>query len=306
MSTHAAAIDESLYSRQLYVLGHEAQKRMATSSVLLVGLNGLGVEIAKNVILAGPKSVTLYDATLTSYLDLSSQFYLSENDIGKERGRSSLEKLAELNPYVHVSLLNASNTQDLEASIRRDGYSVIVIVDAPLDVQLHLADLAHDVGSAVIVSDVRGVFGTIFCDFGDNFTVIDDNGEPPATSLVAGIIYDPVTASAVVTVLEETRHGLETGDVVTFSDIIGSIGNSLNGREFKVVVKGLFTFEISLISVLGVSDVGTYERGGNVKQVKQPVNLSFEKMSASIDKPEPFLSDVNKLYRAGISHLLFK
>jgi hypothetical protein len=30
-------IDEGLYSRQLYVMGHEAQKRMASSDVLIVG-----------------------------------------------------------------------------------------------------------------------------------------------------------------------------------------------------------------------------------------------------------------------------
>jgi ubiquitin-activating enzyme E1 len=32
-------IDESLYPRQLYVIGHEAQRRMVVSSVLIVGLN---------------------------------------------------------------------------------------------------------------------------------------------------------------------------------------------------------------------------------------------------------------------------
>ena len=38
-------IDESLYSRQLYVLGHEAMKRMGSSHILIAGLRGLGVEI---------------------------------------------------------------------------------------------------------------------------------------------------------------------------------------------------------------------------------------------------------------------
>ena len=42
-----ADIDESLYSRQLYVMGREGQARMAHSDVLIVGLNGLGVEIGK-------------------------------------------------------------------------------------------------------------------------------------------------------------------------------------------------------------------------------------------------------------------
>lgn len=54
-------IDESLYSRQLYVLGHEAMRRMAHTDILLSGLGGLGLEIAKNVILGGVKSITLHD-----------------------------------------------------------------------------------------------------------------------------------------------------------------------------------------------------------------------------------------------------
>lgn len=92
-------IDEALYSRQLYVLGHEAMRKMGSSSVLIVGLDGLGVEIgnkpthicpfsifhmifdssssllAKNVILAGVKVVTLFDQEEASFDDLASQVY---------------------------------------------------------------------------------------------------------------------------------------------------------------------------------------------------------------------------------------
>lgn len=66
-------------------------KKMAASNVLIVGLNGLGAEIggldvrssyhtdasaciiAKNVCLAGVKSVTLYDPEPVTLRDLSSQ-----------------------------------------------------------------------------------------------------------------------------------------------------------------------------------------------------------------------------------------
>jgi len=44
-------IDEGLYSRQLYVLGHEAMKKMALSNVLISGLKGLGVEIGETCFL---------------------------------------------------------------------------------------------------------------------------------------------------------------------------------------------------------------------------------------------------------------
>ena len=35
-------VDESLYSRQLYVMGHEAQRNLQASSLLVIGLSGLG------------------------------------------------------------------------------------------------------------------------------------------------------------------------------------------------------------------------------------------------------------------------
>lgn len=56
-----------------YVLGHDAMKRMQSSNVLISGLRGLGVEIAKNVILGGVKSVTLHDEGVAEWRDLSSQ-----------------------------------------------------------------------------------------------------------------------------------------------------------------------------------------------------------------------------------------
>ena len=40
--------------------------RLRAASVLLVGVRGLGAEIAKNIVLAGIKSLTLLDPTLVS------------------------------------------------------------------------------------------------------------------------------------------------------------------------------------------------------------------------------------------------
>lgn len=97
-------IDESLYSRQLYVLGHEAMKRMGASNVLIVGLKGLGVEISKNIALAGVKSLTLYDPTPVAIADLSSQFFLRPEDVGKPRDAVTAPRVAELNAYTPVNV----------------------------------------------------------------------------------------------------------------------------------------------------------------------------------------------------------
>ena len=68
-------------------------------------MSGLGVEVAKNVILAGVKQVTLYDLKPTTFDDMCYQFNLTESDVGRGRAVVSVRKLVELNPHVNVKLL---------------------------------------------------------------------------------------------------------------------------------------------------------------------------------------------------------
>ena len=81
-------------------------------------MNGLGIEIAKNVILAGVKSVTIHDETAASWGDLSSQFFLHEDDIGKNRAEVSCPRLAELNTYVPVSAYTGPLTEEYLSEFR--------------------------------------------------------------------------------------------------------------------------------------------------------------------------------------------
>jgi len=94
-------IDTNLYSRQIGTFGLETMGKLIKMKVLIVGMRGLGVEIAKNLILAGPKSVDLYDPTQVSIADCGSNFYIKESDAGKTtRAEASMTQLRELNPYV--------------------------------------------------------------------------------------------------------------------------------------------------------------------------------------------------------------
>lgn len=202
-------IDEGLYSRQLYVLGHDAMRRMAKSDVLISGLGGLGVEVAKNVILGGVKSVTLHDDSVCKISDLSSQFYLSENCIGKNRAEACRDQLAELNSYVPVKSYTGPLTVDIIK-----GFRVVVLTCSSIEEQERISEITHSNDIALIIADTRGLFSQVFCDFGGNFTVLDTNGENPISTMVANISRDP---EGVVTCLDDTRHGFEDGDYVTFS-----------------------------------------------------------------------------------------
>ena len=287
-------IDESLYSRQLYVMGHAAQRRMMESNVLLVGLKGLGVEIAKNIILAGVKSVTLYDPRATEIADLSSHFYLSKADVGKPRAECCLQQLAELNNYVRVSVHTGALDQDFLTSFR-----CVVMTDSTLQDQMKVNAICHANDIGYIQADTRGLFASIFCDFGEDFTVYDKNGENPSSCMVTSI--EANVEDALVTVSDDARHNLETGDYVTFTEIKGL--TELNGCEpRRVTVKSPYTFTIG--STMGMN---AYERGGLANQVKMPSKHTFKSLQESLVQPGEFLmSDFGKFDRPPLLHLAFR
>ncbi|CAF3913573.1 unnamed protein product, partial [Rotaria sp. Silwood1] len=53
-------------------MGKEAMLQLASSHILISGMRGLGVEIAKNIVLGGAKSVIVHDSGNVDYKDLSS------------------------------------------------------------------------------------------------------------------------------------------------------------------------------------------------------------------------------------------
>ncbi|XP_006004027.1 ubiquitin-like modifier-activating enzyme 1 [Latimeria chalumnae] len=287
-----AEIDEGLYSRQLYVLGHEAMKRLQNASILVSGMRGLGVEIAKNIILGGVKSVTIHDQGAAEWLDLSSQFYLREEDLGKNRAEISQLRLAELNTYVPVSAYTGELTDEYILQ-----FQVIVLTNSSLDEQLRIGDLCHSKGIKFIVADTRGLFGQLFCDFGDEMVVTDTNGEQPLSAMISMITKDN---PGVVTCLDEARHGFESGDYVTFTEIQGM--KELNKCE-PVEIKVLGPYTFSICDTTGFTD---YIRGGIVSQVKVPKKIGFKCLKASLAEPEFLITDFAKFEHPAQLHIAFQ
>lgn len=248
---------------------------------------------AKNIALAGVKSLTLFDPAPATMSDLSSQFFLHPDDVGKPRAATTVPRVAELNAYTPVSEHpGKSLTEDL-GQLRQ--YQVVVLTGTPLKDQVTIADYCHNNGIFVVITDIFGLFGSIYTDFGKDFAIVDPTGENPVNGIVAGI-----DAEGLVSALDETRHGLEDGDLVTFTEVQGM--EALNNSEpRKITVKGPYTFSIG-----DVSELGQYKRGGLYQQVKMPKVINFQPFSEQLKKPELLMSDFAKFDRPQQLHVGFQ
>lgn len=242
--------------------------------------------VAKNVVLAGIRQLTIHDIEVCTYRDLGSQFYLSEETLGKNRAEVSLPKLKELNPYVTIQQategdLNEENLSFLEK------FQCVVLVGQPLSLQLKVNKFCHENKISFISCDVRGIITWAFVDNGDEFIVTDINGENPEDIMIADISS---SNPAIISCLEHRFHNLETKDVVQLTDIKGC--TDLNGKEFSVTVIDPHSFSIEI----DTTKMPKFERGNAIAlQVKVPTKVKFSSLEESLLNPQIIECDFAKL-----------
>ena len=258
------------WSRYIGAMGIEAVRRQANSTILIYGAGGLGIEIAKNLVLSGCKELVLQDNKLTTYYDLSSQFYLNENDIGKNRAESCIKKLQNLNYYVKVSSLNENlpeTEKDMQTKLKK--YNIIILTECDYDIALRLDKFCRENKIFLILCDVYGAAGRIINDFGDEFIVNDKDGEEAKEIMIKNVtIKDEKTAE--VCVLEGLRHDFSDGDLVELIEVVGLDG--INKKQFEVKSLSKDKFEI----IGDLKDIkNPYQRNGIVKEIKTQKKLKF-------------------------------
>uniref|UniRef100_A0A8B9I8X5 E1 ubiquitin-activating enzyme n=1 Tax=Anser brachyrhynchus TaxID=132585 RepID=A0A8B9I8X5_9AVES len=273
--------------RQRYVLGDTAMQKMAQSHVFLSGIGGLGVEIAKNIILAGVKALTVHDTKQCTKWDLGINFFIHEDDILSQRNRAeaTLHRIAELNPYVHVAASTVPLEENTDLSFLKQ-YQCVILTEVSLSLQKKINDFCHAQQPPIkfISADVYGICSRLFCDFGDEFEVLDTTGEEPKEIFISNITQ---SNPGIVTCLENRPHRLETGQFLTFREVNGM--SCLNGSTHQITVVSPYSFSIG-----DTSDMEPYLHGGIAVQVKTPKMFYFERLEKQLTNPLCLVADFSK------------
>ncbi|XP_023375342.1 ubiquitin-like modifier-activating enzyme 7, partial [Otolemur garnettii] len=286
-------LDEELYSRQLYVLGSPAMQRIQKAKVLLSGLQGLGAEVAKNLVLMGVGSLTLHDPNPTCWSDLAAQLFLSEKDLGRSRAEASQDLLAQLNRAVQVFVHTGDITEDLLLD-----FQVVVLTASKLEEQLRMGTFCHKHGVCFLVTNTWGLVGQLFCDFGEDFTVQDPTEAEPLTAAIQHISQG---SPGILTLRREANtHNFRDEDWVTFSGIEGM--TELNG----CAPRSIHVRKDGSLEIGDTTTFSCYLRGGTVTEVKRPKTVRHEPLDTALLQPRVVAQGAQGVHRAHCLHQAFR
>lgn len=154
--------EAELYDRQIRLWGLESQKRIRAARILICGLNGLGAEVAKNIILSGVKSVTLLDHNLVTEIDFCSQFLAPQSSLGQNRAEASLIRAQALNPMVEIVIDKEDVSKKSDEFFIR--FDVVVVIGASTSTLVRIDNACRLKGVKFFSGDVWGMHGYTFAD----------------------------------------------------------------------------------------------------------------------------------------------
>ena len=115
------------YDRQIKIRGFgiEAQKKLKNARVVVTGVGGLGCIASTYLVAAGIGEVVLVDMGEVELNNLNRQILYWEEDVGKTKIKSALEKLRRLNSEVKVEGLKIEIKEENIASIIKEADVVV-------------------------------------------------------------------------------------------------------------------------------------------------------------------------------------
>jgi len=100
------------YSRQIILkkIGVVGQKKLLKSSVLIIGIGGLGSPIAIYLAALGIGKIGIVDKDNVEISNLSRQIIFTTNDVKKNKSSIAIKKLKKINPSIQLKSFNKNLT----------------------------------------------------------------------------------------------------------------------------------------------------------------------------------------------------
>ena len=297
--------DEQMYSRQIVLLGLETMEKISKLSILIIGQRGLGIEIAKNIIVSGPLKVSIFDHNLVEISDLGSNFYLKEEDIGKRRDLASLNSLVELNEYVKVDYIKKNCIKEIYNDIINNFNVVVVTEILPLDESKEINNICRNNNIKFIYSAICGLASFVFDDFGDEHIIFDKYCEKANKFKIKNIKKTSDGSGLLEIQLEKERENLLIGDSVIFKEVEGMTEiNYENCQKIWEIKKKPDSNNIFIID--NISNFSDYTFGGYIEERPIPKKMKYFSFSKKLEIPFTQEEDEFLNWKQKLIFIIFK
>ena len=286
--------DKQLYSRQIVAFGFNAMNKLSKLRVLIYRIGGLGIEIAKNIILAGPKMVHIFDDNKIKIEDIGSNFYINEKDIGQRKDEVCLPKLKELNYNIQCEILKDKNIR--QCIVNYDVIVITEIVDLKKLFQINEICRKNKIGFIYCLS--LGLTFYCFVDF--NSHIINNlNNKDKKKYFIKNINVGEKTKIIIDNTLE--NFNLSINSYVIFKEIKG-MSQLMDGKKRKIIFKKKNYFEIEENSL----NYEQYIEDGIVEEFKEPIHMNYQPLKNMLNKPKfcDYMLDENKNLNLHIAFII--
>ncbi len=218
--------ERDLYDRQFRLEGW-SQKLVKNSRVLIVGVGGLGCEIAKNLAMLGIGQLDLIDLDIIEHSNLNRQVLFTGAKIGEPKAIVAARKLKEINPNIiingyHTSLERLNPALYLAADVIVGGLD-------SMNARLNLNAQCIRFKKPLVDGGVSGYHGHVYTIFPYKNACYECNPLPVAES-------DEMAACTVVGIPRKRIHCVFKGDMA-FKEKFDRDPNPKDINDIKFIQK---------------------------------------------------------------------
>ena len=292
-------IDHDKLSRQIRTYGIEITKILSKLKILIIGLRGYGVEIAKNIILSNPYKVAIFDKEICKINDLGCNYFLKDENATKKerRDEACLKKLSDLNPTTKVYIEN-----DYLSKIKE--FDVVIITEITnSEIVVKINKECHENNKGFIYTCSLGLTGLIFNDFGENHVILDKTGKEKAKIYISNITKEK--EGKLKLDFNGTNRRLSDKGYLIFKEVDGMTElNSSGPIHYELNPENWDEFFIG-----DTSNFGEYIGGGIVEEYFYPSIMKYQTFKENFMNPNDNMMKYdyskNKIGRRQLLHILF-
>lgn len=268
------------HNRTKLAIGENYHKRIQDSHVFLIGMNPLGTEIAKSLLLFGANNISIYDDELVTYKDMFANLFISKEDINKNRAEVMKKSLKRLNPSATISISN-------DMAIRTEYNVVIVTKHLSFEQITNINKECRNNNVGFVLSDTYSFAGFAFIDFGDDYIVENATGVPPKRYRIDNISQNNPGR---IRFIGKTQPFFARNTKIKFEGLTSMC-------ELNSIGAITMTNDDGIFSICDTSSFSPYDQAtqsGFAIEVKEPKHIHFESYESCLEgqfMAHLFLSD---------------